>query len=355
MKHTPALLSHIKQGAKMIPFAGWNMPFRYSNPSTEHLHVRSHGGVFDVSHMGEIRIQGPESLVFLEWLVPSDIRSLKPGHCQYSVFCNEEGGLIDDLIIYCLQFEKEYFLCVNASCKDKDLSWLKSHQADFKIEIKDESEKWAMTAIQGPKAMSLCKSLFPDMDFSVLKRFQFVLDKTKSYLFSATGYTGEEGLEIYSPWEDFSDFWSQILEQAKNFSILPIGLGARDTLRLEMAYLLSGQDFDETQSPMEAGLKWILNNPKNHIAKKALLKKQTYKTKLRGFIMEEALAVPRKGFPVLSSKGEKIGLVTSGAKSPSLEKMIGLAYIQKGVEEAYLDIRGSKAKINIVQTPFLKK
>ncbi len=354
-KKTPLYESHMKLKAKMISFAGWQMPFSYSNPRKEHLNVRKHGGLFDVSHMGEIRVKGKDSLVFLESLIPSPIQSLFEGGAQYSFFCNEEGQLIDDLILYCFERGENYLLCVNAATKDKDKQWLESHIKDQDVEIQDESSFWGMIAVQGPKSIELCQKVFPSIDFFSIKRFHFHFQD--GCIFSRTGYTGEEGFEIYIPWNQCTKYWNFFLERGSFFSILPIGLGARDTLRLEMAYLLSGQDFDETYNPLEAGLDWVMKNPKNYVGKEKILEqsKKDIPKRLKGFIMEESLGVPRKGYSVLSKTGETIGRVTSGAKSPSLEKMIGLAYIKGQETSCFLDIRGSKVKARIVEGPFLKK
>ena len=358
MNKTALYESHIQLGAKMISFAGWKMPFSYSSPKEEHLNVRKHGGLFDVSHMGEIRIKGKDSLAFLETLVPSDVQSLTQGKAQYSVFCNEKGGLIDDLIIYCFAKSEDYLLCVNASTKDKDKQWLESHRNHQEVEIQDESSSWGMIAVQGPTSIKLCQEVFPSIDFYSIKKFHFEFQE--GCIFSRTGYTGEEGFEIYIPWQQCADDWKRFLKKSSDFSILPIGLGARDTLRLEMAYLLSGQDFDESYSLLESGLSWVMKNPKSYIGKEALLKQKEgsqndIQQRLKGFIMEEPLGVPRKGCPILSETGVSIGKVTSGAKSPSLEKMIGLAYIKSQEKNCLVDIRGSKVKAHIVSRPILKK
>ena len=353
MKKTAIYETHLKLGAKMIGFAGWKMPFSYSNPTKEHLSVREHGGLFDISHMGEIRVKGSDSLNFLESLVPTNVQNVKKGKCQYSVFCNKDGGLIDDIIIYCIEPSKEYFLCVNAGAIEKDKSWLDEHKKSFSVEVTDESDQWAMMAVQGPKALDLCGSVFPDIALSDISRFQFAIHK--GLIFSRTGYTGEDGFEIYIPWNQFSSLWESFLEKGKDFSIGPVGLGARDTLRLEMAYLLSGQDFDESRNPVEAGLSQLLKNDKDYVGKSKIFDKKKPSVSLKAFITEQDLGVPRKGYSVLSNQGEELGVVTSGAKSPSLEKMIGLAYISDEEKDCFLDIRGSKVRINIVEKPFLKK
>ena len=244
---------------------------------------------------------------------------------------------------------------MNAATKDKDKQWLESHIQNQEVEIRDESASWGMIAVQGPASIELCKKVFPAVDFSSIKKFCFAFQE--ACIFSRTGYTGEEGFEIYTPWEQSESIWKKLLEQGSSFSVAPVGLGARDTLRLEMAYLLSGQDFDESKSPLEAGLAWMMKNPKSYVGKEILLEQQKkdIQQKLKGFIMEESLGVPRKGYSVLSESGETIGVVTSGAKSPSLEKMIGLAYIRGQGASCVLDIRGSKVKACVVSGPFLKK
>lgn len=356
MKKTPFFESHQNLGAKFISFAGWQMPFSYKSPALEHHQVRKSGGLFDVSHMGQIRIKGKDSLVFLERLLPANLKSLSTGKALYSVLCSHTGGLIDDLIVYACSQAENYLLCVNSSAKDKDLAWIKSQLKKEDVCIEDESDRWALIAIQGPKSFDLCERVFPSVPFHKIPSFHFFEDES-SCLFSRTGYTGENGFEIYIPWDKSCLFWDNLLEEGEAFSISPIGLGARDTLRLEMAYLLSGQDFDETKSPLQAGLSWLLKGEEDYIGKQALLKQRSEGnySKLKGFIVEEFSGIPRKGCQLYSAEGKSVGIVTSGAKSPSLKKMIGLAYVQGEQEEYYLDIRGSKVKIHIVPTPFLKR
>ena len=363
MKKTSSFEAHKRQGARFIDFAGWRMPFSYSSPKEEHLAARSHGAIFDVSHMGEIRVRGKDSLPFLESLVPSHVRLLAQRQAQYSVFCNERGGLIDDLIIYAIAPGQDYLLCVNGALKEKDRLWLESHKGSWRdLEIRDESALWGMLAVQGPKSFELLKAVFPSVPFDGIKRFHFVFQEGK--IFSRTGYTGEKGFEIYIPWDKTAALWERLLEEGKRFSIIPAGLGARDTLRLEMGYLLSGQDFDETKNPFEAGLAWLLKNPKAYIGKEALLRQREagWEKQIRGFALRQPSAVPRKGCLALSMEGEAIGIVTSGAKSPTLEKMIGMAYIKRAAKNTgdsrdsfFIDIRGEKAQAYVAPMPFLRK
>ena len=354
MKKTALFESHKNQGAKFINFAGWRMPFCYTSPAQEHRQVRQTGGLFDVSHMGQIRIKGQGSLSFLEKLLPSNLKTLSPGKALYSVLCLPTGGIIDDLILYSRSPE-DYLLCVNSACKDKDLEWIKAQNTNEKLILQDESDKWVLIAAQGPHCFKLCRKIFPSVDFRQIKKFHFI--EEDSCLLARTGYTGEEGFEIYIPQEQGLAIWEKMIEEGKELSISPIGLGARDTLRLEMAYLLSGQDFDESKSPLQAGLAWLLKNSEDYIGKSAILKQKSVGNypKLQAFIMEETFAVPRKGYSIYSEAGDVIGQVTSGAKSPSLEKMIGLGYIEGERKNCLIDIRGYKIRAYIVSKPFLKR
>ena len=218
MKKTPLFESHKKQGAKFISFAGWHMPFCYTNPSQEHLQTRQTGGLFDVSHMGQIRIKGPGSLAFLERLLPSNLKNLSAGKAIYSVLCLPTGGMIDDLIVYCLS-KDNYLLCVNSAYKDKDLKWILSQKTNEKLLVQDESDKWALIAVQGPHSFKLCQKLFPAIDFTQIKRFSFI--EEDSCLLARTGYTGEEGFELYIPWERGLALWEKMIIEGKELSISP--------------------------------------------------------------------------------------------------------------------------------------
>lgn len=348
IKKTILFDHHKKLRARFIHFAGWRMPFSYSSPGKEHLNTRQHGGLFDVSHMGELRIQGKEALGLLKNLLPTDIQNLQEGQAQYSALLNHQGGIIDDLIVYCLKYSEEYFLCVNAGQIFFVFEWIKKEAENYTVNLRNETDMWSLIAVQGPKALPLCEKVF-QTSFSSLKRFHF---KTLSgMLFSRTGYTGENGLEIYMPWKEAPGAWEPLLKEGGGFSICPVGLGARDTLRLEMGYLLSGQDFNESRTLEAAGLSRLKRNPENYIGKNASLSNEE---KLRGFVFEESSAgVPRKGNSVFSEKGDRIGVVTSGAKSPSLEKMIGLAYIKGSWENCLLEIHGQKSRAEFMKGPFL--
>ena len=351
MSHkTPLFQSHKNLKARFIDFAGWRLPFCYTSPGEEHLNTRKSGGLFDVSHMGEIRVKGKGSLPFLQGLIPTDIQNLNTGQARYSVLCNRGGGLIDDLIIYALSQGEEYLLCVNAATKEKDWLWINSFSSTFDVTVKDESAKWGMVAVQGPQAMALCEKVFSKTDMP-LKRFHFTW--IEDILVSRTGYTGEEGVELYIPWDKTLVVWEDLVKRSQDFSICPGGLGARNTLRLEMAYLLSGQDFNENHTPLEAGLSWLMTNKGDYVGKKEL-EKSPVSEKLFGFIVEAPSGIPRTGHPVLSGQGKPVGVVTSGAQSPSLEKMIGLAYIKEEAGDCFVNVHGSSSKITRVSGPFLK-
>ena len=348
IKKTILFDHHKKWGARFIHFAGWRMPFSYSSPGKEHLNTREHGGLFDVSHMGELRIQGKEALDLLKKLLPTDIQNLREGEAQYSALLNHQGGIIDDLIVYCLKFSEEYLLCVNAERVFVVVEWIEKEAKNYNIHLSDETDRWGLIAVQGPKALLLSEKVF-QTSFTDLKRFCFRV--LNDMLFSRTGYTGEDGLEIYIPWKEVPPVWEYLLKEGKKFSVCPVGLGARDTLRLEMKYLLSGQDFNENRTLEAAGLGWLKKNPDNYIGKDVSLSNEE---KLKGFILEESSAgVPRKGDRVFSEKGEQIGVVTSGAKSPSLEKMIGLAYIKENWKNCLLEIHGQKCRAKFTKGPFL--
>lgn len=354
MSHkTPLFQSHKNLKARIIDFAGWHLPFCYTSPGEEHLNTRKSGGLFDVSHMGEFRVKGKGSLSFLQNLLPTDIQNLETGQARYSVFCSRKGGLIDDLIIYALSRGEEYLLCVNAATREKDWLWLQSFSSGADVKMIDESAEWGMVAVQGPQSLDLCERVFSGsgVDFRSLRRFHFAW--AGNILISRTGYTGEEGVELYIPWEKTLETWEILVEQGRELSIGPVGLGARNTLRLEMAYLLSGQDFNESHTPLEAGLSRLMTNKGDYVGKKEL-EKSSVSEKLSGFIVEEPSGIPRTGHPVLSGQGEPVGVVTSGAQSPSLEKMIGLAYIKEEAGDCFVNIHGSSSKITRVSGPFLK-
>jgi len=329
----------------MVPFADWKMPLEFSNARKEHISVRENVGIFDVSHMGEIRIKDPEALEFLSSIVTNNIQDLKENHCQYTLMCNEQGGILDDLILYCLKKPSDYLLCVNAGNVKKILNWMKKY-SDIP---EDVSSQWGQIAVQGPNSQALVEKIFQSIS---LKKFQFhFFDfQGSAHLISRTGYTGEDGFEILSPQDKTSDLWEELL----SLKISPIGLAARNTLRLEMKYPLYGPDINETTSPYEMGLNWACKNKPSLIGKTACLKET--QRRWVGFEVLEKSGIPRTSYPILSKNKEIIGHVTSGALSPSLEKMIGLALVEKEFSrqgsQFYAQIHNNLALSQVVPTPF---
>ena len=359
MKDTALSHIHKQLGAKMVPFAGYNMPVSYEGVTIEHKTVRESLGVFDVSHMGEFLITGPRSLELIQKVTSNDASRLVDGQAQYSCFPNDQGGIVDDLILYRLNEEK-WLLVVNASNIEKDWNWIESHNT-MSAEMRNLSEDYSLLAIQGPKAVEAMQSL-TSIDISEIKFYTFkVADFAgiEHVIISATGYTGSGGFEIYCKNNEVEQVWNKIMEAGNDFGIEPIGLAARDTLRLEMGYCLYGNDIDDTTSPIEAGLGWITKFNKDFINSDNLLKEkeQGPKRRLVGFELLER-GIPRKGYDILDSDGNNIGVVTSGTMSPSLEKGIGMGYVladQKGLgNKIFISIRKNSVPANIVKLPFYK-
>ncbi len=362
MKNTPFTQKHIELKAKMAEFAGYNMPISYTGINDEHAAVRNNAGVFDVSHMGEFILKGEKALDLIQRVTTNDASKLTNGKAQYSSFTNNTGGIVDDLIVYCVEENRVYMLVVNASNIEKDWNWVQQYNTN-KVEMHNISDKTCLLAIQGPNATKILQSL-ADNDILNLKYYTFVKGKfagVDNVLISATGYTGAGGVEIY--FEDKNDdaekIWNAIFEAGKEAGIKPIGLGARDTLRLEMGYCLYGNDIDDTTSPLEAGLGWItkLNKSSTFTAKEILGKQKAegIKRKLVGFEMIER-GIPRHDYLIKDADGNTIGKVTSGTQSPSLGKAIGMGYVDvanAGLEnEIFIDIRNNPIKAKIVKMPF---
>jgi aminomethyltransferase len=331
MKSTPFTAFHIALGAKMAEFAGYNMPISYSGINDEHQAVRSNAGVFDVSHMGEFIVKGEYALDLIQRVTTNDAAKLTAGRAQYSALTNEAGGIVDDLIVYCLEENKAYMLVVNASNIEKDWNWISAHNTKG-AELHDISSKTALLAIQGPNANRIMQPL-TDIDILNLKYYTFAKGRfagVDNVLISATGYTGAGGIEIY--FEDKGDaaatIWSRIFETGAPQGLKPIGLGARDTLRLEMGYCLYGNDIDDQTSPLEAGLGWITKFTKDFTARPILERQKADgpAQKLVGFEMVEK-GIPRHDYAILDLTGAPIGRVTSGTQSPSLGKAIGMGYV----------------------------
>ena len=367
MKTTPFTQKHIDLGAKMAEFAGYNMPISYSGINDEHAAVRNNAGVFDVSHMGEFILKGENALDLIQRVTTNDASKLTAGKAQYSCLPNNDGGIVDDLLVYCLEENKSYMLVVNAGNIDKDWNWISSFN-DTNVEMHNISDKTGLLAIQGPNATRILQPL-TDMDIMNLKYYTFTKGTfagVDNVLISATGYTGAGGVEIYFPTvtegENAADgankIWDAIFEAGKTAGIKPIGLGARDTLRLEMGFCLYGNDINDTTSPLEAGLGWITKFTKP-FTNSAYFEKQKAKgvtKKLVGFEMLEK-GIARHGYDIKDFEGTIIGTVTSGTQSPSLGKAVGLGYVDTKLtaidSEIYISIRNTLLKAKVVKVPFV--
>ncbi|MNS37857.1 Aminomethyltransferase [compost metagenome] len=361
MKNTPFTAKHIALGAKMAEFAGYNMPISYSSINDEHATVRNAAGVFDVSHMGEFIISGPNALDLIQRITTNDAAKLTEGKAQYSCFPNEQGGIIDDLIVYCFVPNEKYMLVVNASNIEKDWNWVVKNNTN-NATIENISEKTALLAIQGPKATELMQSL-TDVELANLKYYTFAVGTfagVENVIISATGYTGSGGVEIYfeDKGDDAAKIWDAIMETGAPKGLKPIGLGARDTLRLEKGFCLYGNDIDDTTSPIEAGLGWITKFTKDFTAKDIIagVKEAGAKRKLVGLEMVDK-GIPRHGYDIKDAAGNVIGVVTSGTQGPSLGKAIGIAYVAKenAAEgtEVFVAVRDKALKATVVKMPFL--
>ncbi len=359
MKNTALSETHIALGAKMVPFAGYNMPVQYEGVNIEHETVRKALGVFDVSHMGEFLIEGPNALELIQKTCSNDASKLTVGKAQYSCIPNDDGGIVDDLIIYRVK-EETYLLVVNASNIQKDWNWLSSKN-DVGAEMRDISEDYSLLAIQGPKAVEAMQSL-TSHDLSAIKFYNFVVGDFAGIdhvIISATGYTGSGGFEIYCKNSEVKQIWDRVLDAGADFGIKPIGLAARDTLRLEMGYCLYGNDINDTTSPIEAGLGWICKFNKAFTNSEALQdeKQRTPERKLIAFELDER-GIPRQGYDIVDSQGKTIGNVTSGTMSPSLGKGIGLGYVPVIFSEVnskiFIQVRKKAIPATVVKLPFYK-
>lgn len=361
MKTTPFTEKHIALGAKMAEFAGYNMPISYSSINEEHATVRNNAGVFDVSHMGEFMFTGPNALELIQRICSNDASKLEAGKAQYTCFPNETGGVVDDLIVYCLEPNEKYLLVVNAANIEKDWNWVVNNNTN-NATIENISDSVSQLAIQGPKANEILQSL-TDVELANLKYYTFTIGTfagVPDVLISATGYTGSGGVEIYikdTP-ENAQKVWDAIFEVGTPKGLKPIGLGARDTLRLEKGYCLYGHEIDDTTSPIEAGLGWITKFTKNFVGKELAVKvkEEGVKRKLVGLEMIDR-GIPRQGYVLQNANGDEIGVITSGTQSPSLSKAIGIAYVAKyeAVEgnEIFVSVRDKALKAKIVKMPFV--
>jgi len=361
MLSTPFTHKHIALGARMAEFAGYNMPISYSGINDEHLAVRKNAGVFDVSHMGEFILKGENALDLIQRVTSNDASKLKQGQAQYSCLPNESGGIVDDLLVYCIEENKVYMLVVNASNIEKDWNWIQKYNTG-KVEMHNISDNTCLLAIQGPNATRILQPL-TEMDILNLKYYTFTKGKfagVDNVLVSATGYTGAGGVEIY--FENIAGaadkIWDAIFAAGTPQGLKPIGLAARDTLRLEMGFCLYGNDIDDTTSPLEAGLGWITKFTKDFTSKEIFAKQKAEGVlrKLTGFEMIEK-GIPRHGYEIKNKEGETIGHVTSGTQSPSLGKAIGMGYVRSGFAAIdsiiYIKVREKLLQAKVVKIPFV--
>lgn len=361
MKQTPFTEQHLALGAKMAEFAGYNMPISYSGINEEHNCVRNNAGVFDVSHMGEFMLKGDKALDLIQRVTSNDASKLTNGKAQYSCLPNEQGGIVDDLLVYCIEENKTYMLVVNASNIEKDWNWISKFNTQG-VEMQNISDKTGLLAVQGPNAVKLMQQL-TDMDITNLKYYTFAKGTfagVDNVLVSATGYTGAGGVEIY--FEDKGDnakkIWDAIFEIGTPEGLKPIGLAARDTLRLEKGFCLYGNDIDDTTSPLEAGLGWITKFTKDFTARPILeaQKANGVSRKLVGLEMIDK-GIPRHGYKIQNAEGKEIGFITSGTQAPSLGKAIGMAYVDKDFaaegSDVFVMIRDKAVKAQVVKMPFV--
>jgi len=359
MRQTIYHKNHLQLEAKMASFAGFDMPIRYSSIKKEHLNVRKNVGLFDVSHMGEFILRGKRAFELAQKITTNDVSQLAIGQVQYTCMTNEAGGIIDDLLIYRLG-EEVYMMVVNASNIDKDWAWLQKHKPNNDVRLIDISSETALLALQGPKAID-CLQTLTAMDLKSIPYYHFergIVGGIDNVLVSATGYTGAGGFEIYAETSKAAPLWDALMASGEKYGILPAGLAARDTLRLEMGFCLYGNDMDENTTPLEAGLGWITKFDQIFIGRPKILKQKGKLTKrLVGFQLLEK-GIPRKDYAILNEKEEMIGRVTSGTSSPSLDVSIGMGYVvnpyHKVGSEIYISIRDKRIKAEVVKRPFWK-
>lgn len=362
MQQTALYSEHLRLNAKMVEFAGWQMPIQYLGLRQEHLATRTQAGLFDVSHMGEIRVRGAQALASLQWMTSNDVAKLKQGEAQYSLLTLPTGGVVDDIIVYCLEPNADYLVCVNAANCAKDWEWMQKNNRG--ADLKNESELWSQIAVQGPRAWEVLETVFGEQMRTLQKPFQIRWMKWKSespVLVASTGYTGERGVEIFVENDLAVGLWQDLLKpQVGGWQASPIGLGARDTLRTEMKYPLYGHELSDSTDPISAGLSWVVKpKAKDFIGREAIVKvlERGPSQALVGLKMLDR-GIPRQGYPVLDSKGEKIGVITSGTHSPSLDEPIGIAYVDNAFanpgSQVQVEIRGRGAKAQVVPTPFVQ-
>ncbi len=357
-QRTPLYDVHVRAGARMVEFAGWDMPVQYKGGLAEHAAVREHVGLFDVSHMGEIVFRGPSALPALQRLFTNDLSKCADGQAQYGCLCRDEGGIVDDVVVYRRSAE-DLLVCVNASNRQKDFDWLRSHAPG--ADVRNESDEWAQLAVQGPAAPEVLQKLTA-VRLPSVGTYRFTLGEVAGVrcMIARTGYTGEDGFEVFCPSAEGPKVWEALMQAGQERGIVPCGLGARDSLRLEMAYRLYGSDMNDETTPLEAGLAWVVKLDKGDFIGRDALQKQKVSglsRKLVGFTLTEP-GIARHGFPVLQD-GKPVGTVTSGTKSPTLGSSIGLAYVPPGLAAEgstfAVDIRGRPVAAKVVKTPFHSK
>lgn len=353
---TPLHEIHVKAGARLVEFAGWEMPVQYAGILAEHAAVRTRVGLFDVSHMGEVVFRGPRALETLDRLFTNDLAHLADGQARYGCLCHEDGGIVDDVVVY-RRAADDLLVCVNAANRAKDFQWLADHAAG-QADVRDESDAWAQLALQGPLAAQLLQRL-TNVNLSALRTYRFARGEVAGIpcLVARTGYTGEDGAELFCPPAEAPRLWGELMEAGRHEKLVPCGLGARDSLRLEMAYRLYGADLTDETTPLEAGLGWVVKLEKGDlVGREALLrqKEQGVARKLVGFVLTDP-GIARHGYPVLHD-GRKVGEVTSGTRSPTLGSSLGLAYVPPALAAEgstfAVEIRGRPAAARAVKTPF---
>lgn len=358
-KRTALYDEHLKLKGKMVEFGGWEMPVQYSGLADEHEACRTRVGLFDVSHMGEVRVRGSDALGFLNRLVTNNVAKIKDGQAQYTVMCFDDGGCVDDLIIHRIGYD-DFFICVNASNTDKDFDWMRSH-APKGLSVENVSNQYSQIAVQGRHAQQILEKL-TEVPLADIKYYWFRQGQVlgEPSIIARTGYTGEDGFEIYVPWDRGPRIWNALLEEGARFGIKPCGLGARDTLRTEMKFPLYGHEIDRDLNPLEAGLSWVVKLDKpDFIGKQALVEKRE-RGLMRTIVGIRSLgkAIPRQGY-ALESAGKRVGVVTSGTLSPSLKVGIAIAYVDKSLSDVGTKIdvviRDQRVPHEIVETPFYKR
>jgi aminomethyltransferase len=359
VRRTPLYDAHRRLGGRMVEFAGWEMPVYYTGILEEHLAVREHAGLFDVSHMGEIELRGARALSACQNLVTNDAAALRPGRAQYALMCLPSGGIVDDVIYYCLASDR-FLFCVNASNEDKDYRWMKQHAAG--AEVINRSAEFAQLALQGPKALMILQAL-TTIDLAALGSFSAIESDVAGVraLLSRTGYTGEDGFEIYLAPSDAERTWDRLLATGAPQGLVPVGLGARDTLRLEMGMMLYGNDIDEETTPLEAGLGWVVKLGKGDFIGREPLVRQKAEglgRRLVGLLMADTAAPPRHGYRIIHG-GRPVGVVTSGTKSPTLGRGIALGFVERSVSEVgtrvAVEVRSRQHPAEIVALPFVRR